>query len=174
MDSNQFEKYLDILFYQSKYNYTVVKDTNQMSGIDFCVRLTEKTKEDLDKFIRNIIVMFNVILDSHERCTPRIIYELYKKCRSETVKYYNLTDKIIQKLIENLSNKITDGDITFSDLEKYLNSEIIERRNVKRYQVSEINKYLSYEEQKKMIETLIQNISQEKRIKNIPDSLFLS
>jgi hypothetical protein len=69
MDSNQFEKYLDILFYQSKYNYTVVKDTNQMSGIDFCVRLTEKTKKDLDKFIRNIIVMFNVILDSHKICT---------------------------------------------------------------------------------------------------------
>jgi hypothetical protein len=105
---------------------------------------------------------------------PRIIYELYKKCRSETVKNYNLTDTIIQNLIENLSNKITDGEIKISDLEKYLNSEIIERINVNGYQVSERIKYLSYEEQKEMIETLIQNISQEKRIKNIPDSLFLS
>lgn len=99
---------------------------------------------------------------------------MYKKCRSETVKNYNLTDTIIQNLIENLSNKITDGEIKISDLEKYLNSEIIERINVNGYQVSERIKYLSYEEQKEMIETLIQNISQEKRIKNIPDSLFLS
>lgn len=44
---DQFKQYLETLFYQSKYNYRVVKDTNQMSEIDFCVRSTEKTKDDL-------------------------------------------------------------------------------------------------------------------------------
>jgi hypothetical protein len=145
-----------------------------MSEIDFCVHLTEKTEKDQKKYIRDIISMFNVILDnSKPLLSQRIIQELYKKCRSETVRYHNLTDSIIQKINENLSSKIKHGEITFSDLEKYLNNEIIERINLKGDKASEIIKNLSYEEQKEMIETLIQNISRGNNIQNLPDSLFL-
>lgn len=216
MNHNQFKKYLDRLFSQSKYNYNIKKDTNQMSEIDFCVCLTEK---DIGKYIKRIDILYITILQNPITSPQVAIDELYKKCSSEIVRYFNLTNTIIENLIKNLSNQIEDGEITFSHLKNYLKDDIIERINVKGDEIfgtinfndkddlvtvqqikriqemfrnnehvlssehinqqlkktllKETIEHLSYKEQKEMIETLIQNISQKRGIQNLPDSLFL-
>lgn len=54
MNHNQFKTYLYRLFYQSKYNYNIKEDTNQMSEIDFCVCLTEKNIKKYEQSVSEL------------------------------------------------------------------------------------------------------------------------
>lgn len=228
MNHNQFITYLNSLFSNSIYNHTLKEDKNMFSEIDFCLKLTDKTEDDIQKSIRNIRAIFLTILADLPRLQPILIEPLYKKCKSETVRHYNLTPQII----ETLSKSIPNGSVHFSNIIKYLGDEIYETiskkgkdilgtiniskkvdeilgtinfieenelftvqqsegfqkmlreenadflssdlisDSSKRIVLEKVIEDLSHKEKKEMIETLIQNICQEK-IPNLPNSLFL-
>lgn len=229
MSRDQFKTYLNSVFSSSIYNHKLKEDKNMISEIDFCVQLTDKTEGDIQKSISNIRVNFSTILTDLPTLQPILIEHLHKKCRSETVRHYDLTPRII----ETLSKSIPNDTIHFSNIINYLGDELyemisekgkeilgtiniskkvdeilgttnfIEENELFTVQQSEgfqrmlreenvdflssdhisdsskttvlkkVIEDLSHKEKKEMIETLIQNISREGRIPNLPDSLFL-
>ena len=89
------------------------------SEIDFCLKLTDKTQDDIQTIIRSIQVNFLVILSDLPTLQPILVEQLYKKCNSETVRHYNLTPQIIETLSESIP-------IQFSKVIDYLGNEMHE------------------------------------------------
>lgn len=201
MNHNQFKIYLNSVFSDSIYNCKVNDDYNKMSHIDFCVQLTKKTIEQLNKYVRNIKVHFHGILTQPELHGAKSIQEFYKKCQSGIVRHYDLTPQIISTLLDSLCEVISseriksylDDEINriisekeqdiFRTINIVQQEKMFEEGNENIFSSNQLHESLksrvlktaiedlSYE--KEIIETIIQKISSERGVPNLPDSLFL-
>ena len=120
MNRNQFNNYLNSIFYNSIYDYKVKEDTNKMSEIDFCVQLKQKPEKNLDKYVSGIRTIFSLLIHEQSIEFFRLhIRNLYNKCKSETVRHFGLTRDIIDKII-----KIVSDEDNITQMEVYLKNNI--------------------------------------------------
>ena len=120
MNRNQFNNYLNSIFYNSIYDYKVKEDTNKMSEIDFCVQLKQKAKKDLDKYVSTIRTIFSLLIREQSNEVFKLyMRNLYNKCKSEIVRHYGLKRDIIDKIF----GIICDED-NITQMEVYLKNNI--------------------------------------------------